>query len=326
MSNVPYSCARAKVLEKTLLGTDRINRMIDSGSPEEAIKILSEVNFGGGLTLSSCIDFEKLIRAEEDRFIAFIREACPSIKLKSFFLKKYDYHNAQTILRSKYLEFDTSAMITRKGLISIECLKDGILSDDYRDFPKQMQTALSDCDNKFVSGTATGAIVGGVFLRAYFDDLYCVCRTNTHLKEIYKAEVDATNITTALRSRDFSFCQNHFIPHGSLSEKDLRILCEGQFENIRSSFRYSVRKDMIFSAIASAEKNLPFSEFERVVDEFAVSYLNKYKYETSGILPFIQYCFYKLADIFNVRIILAGLINGVTGSEIKERLRKGYAG
>ncbi|MCQ2387697.1 MAG: hypothetical protein MJ066_04555 [Clostridia bacterium] len=66
MSNIIYSNARAKFLSNSLLGKDRINRMIDS-SVEDAIKILSEVNFGDNALIESNFDFEKLIDIEKDK-------------------------------------------------------------------------------------------------------------------------------------------------------------------------------------------------------------------------------------------------------------------
>ena len=78
--------------------------------------------------------------------------------------------------------------------------------------------------------------------------------------------------------------------------------------------------------IAAGAACLCYLRYKKVADGYAVSYLMRYKFQSGGMLPFIRYCFYKLADISNVRIILAGLINGEKSADIKDRLREHYAG
>lgn len=326
MSNIPYACGRAVSLEKNLLGSERINRMINSGDPAEAVKILSEVNFGGGVTVSSFINYEKLIGAEEELFVSFIRENCPSKSLRAFLLKKNDYHNAEVLVREKYLKTDLSHILTHDGLIKKDALKKGIMSDSYKDFPQEMQAALTESDRAFAADTATGSLINMYFIRAYFNDLYSFAKKDRYLLAIYRAKADAANITAALRSRDIGYMESAFIPHGNINLKDVPLLCEGHFEDIRAAFRFSEFRDLIFSAVQCAEKDMPLTEFEKSADGYAVSYLMRYKFQSGGMLPFIRYCFYKLADISNVRIILAGLINGEKGADIKDRLREHYAG
>ena len=48
MPNSIFANARAAALSGGLLGAERLNRMIDCASPEDALKILREVGFGAG--------------------------------------------------------------------------------------------------------------------------------------------------------------------------------------------------------------------------------------------------------------------------------------
>ena len=48
MSDSIYANARAAALTGSLLGADRLSRMADCASADEAVKILQEVNFGEG--------------------------------------------------------------------------------------------------------------------------------------------------------------------------------------------------------------------------------------------------------------------------------------
>ena len=68
------------------------------------------------------------------------------------------------------------------------------------------------------------------------------------------------------------------------------------------------------------------SEFEKAADDFPLKILLEKKYSSEGYLPFVTYCYYKLAEIKNVRIILVGLLNGESKTAIKNRLRLTYEG
>ena len=325
MTNAVYSNARARSLEKSLLGAERINRMIDSGDPAEAMKILAEVNFGGGIAVASANDFEILTNAEEKNLIAFIKEACPSKSLKAFLLKKYDYHNAEALIKSKYLKTDSEKFTVENGLLDKDEMREKIMSDDYRDFPEPMKKALAECDAEFAASKASGASINAKFIKAYFADMAHIAKKNGKLSEIYKAKVDSANISTALRTRNFAVAKQDYLYGGTITLSEFKALNEEQFDVLKTKFRFSPRAEMAASAIKAAEKKIPLSEFEKEADEFAVSYLLRFRYATEGVLPFMQYCFYKLADIANVRIIMVGLLNGF-GDNIKSRLRTFYAG
>ena len=93
-----FANARAIAAESGLLGIDRINRMADAATPEEAFKILSEVNFGEGASADAS-EYERAVEAEEKKLAAFIREVSPDERLKIFLLAENDYHNAEAMIR-----------------------------------------------------------------------------------------------------------------------------------------------------------------------------------------------------------------------------------
>ena len=110
MTNAIFANARASALQASLLGADRLNRMVDCASGDDALKILSEVNFGNGVTVASALEADLLIEAEERRYTAFVRETAPSEALCRYLLAEYDYHNAEAIVRSKYMKTDCAPM------------------------------------------------------------------------------------------------------------------------------------------------------------------------------------------------------------------------
>lgn len=326
MANQIYANARAKAHEKYLLGRERINRMIDAETPEEAIKILFEVGFGDGISLENAGEFERLINIENQKFSAFLSEHGAPTIVADYFLIKNDYHNAEAFLKEKYLKNEDSSILVEDGRIEKNSLKDRIMTDDYSSLPTFMKDALLECDAQFVSNSASGQSVNAVFTKAYFKHLYSVCKDDKTLKRLYEFKVDSINIGTAIRARNFSLANDWFLSYGTLSQKDLKELCEEQLETLKERFRYSEYKDVISLAIDAKLKNKPLSEFEKRADELSFDLLKKQKYSTEGLLPYILYCTKKTSEIFNVRVILVGLLNGLDKAQIRERIRNVYEG
>ena len=321
MANAVFAGGRASALQNYLLGEERINRMVDATSFDDALKVLMEINFGDGFSISTPMQFEKLISIEEEKLYSFIKSTSPSKKLEEFLLIKNDYLNAEALIRAKHLKIDDDKMLVNDGIYAKEKLKDLIFADDYKGFPIPLGKALIECDNLFISGKASGVLVSNIFIKAYFEHLYSISKGDKILSKLYKNKVDCVNIGVAFRIRNFLKANSFFIDNGTLSTSDLKKLCDDSFDELKGYFKFSHLFKFIILAIDDAEKNKPLLEFEKYTDYYPVSLLNENKYSISGNLPFMRYVFNKLNDFVNIRIIMIGLINGLDKNQIKNRLR-----
>ena len=321
MANAVFAGGRASALQNYLLGEERINRMIDATSLDDALKVLMEINFGDGFSISTPIHFEKLISIEEEKLYSFIKSTSPSEKLKEFLLLKNDYHNAEAFVRAKHLKIDDDKMLVNDGVYEKDKLKDLIFADDYKGLPKPLRSAIIQCDNLFISNKASGVLVSNIFNKAYFEHLYSVSKGDKILTRLFKNKVDCVNIGVAFRIRNYSKANSFFIDNGTLSPSDLKKLCENSFDELKVYFKFSPLFKVVMLAIEDAEKNKPLLEFEKFTDFYPVSLLDENKYSISGNLPFMRYVFNKLNDFINIRIIMIGLINGLDKNQIKNRLR-----
>ena len=319
MASVLFSSARAVSMEKTLLGEDRLKRMLD-GTADDALKILSEVGFGAGDNVRDEID--AVSTEETAKLSAFIKETAPDEKIAKFFLYPYDFKNAETLIKSKYLKTETT--FAPSGLFEVKDLKERIFADNYGALPKAMATALFNADKVFVDGTASGLYINSLFTKALYEELFALKLKNPFLVKILRAKADLVNVSIAFRTRDFAAAEKQFVLNGELYPDALKSICEDDFDKIRDKFRFSCYKDEIFAATDGIEKGEGLKEFEKASDGYAVKLVKKHRYDQAGDFPFIRYCFYKLADIVNARIILIGLAGGLSAQEITERLRERY--
>lgn len=324
MSNAVYAAARARSQEVYLIGEERLNRLVESATVNDAIKILSEIGFGKGVFDAAGANYESLIYAEKNALYDFIRETCAYPEITRYLLAKSDYKNAEAFVKCKYLKLEADKLTEVSGLILKETLKEKILKDDYDELPQPMKEALLFSDEAFVSSAATGAGISSAFEKAYFEDICGVAKKNKYLLELYKVKADAANAGIALRTRNYAYAKNQFVKTGRLKEEDLKSLCEEPYDALLNKYGRGDDNDFLTRAITAAKNGKPLSDFEREADSFAVEYVKRDKYATEGALPFLQYCLYKLADLTNVRIILSGINGGADKNEIRKRLRAYY--
>ncbi len=321
MASVLYSSARAVVMEKTLLGEDRLKRMVE-GTADDALKILSEVGFGTGDISRAGID--AVSDTETARLCSFIKETAPDDKIKKFFLLPYDFKNAEALIKEKYLK--TESELSAYGLLDVKELREKIFTDSYSSLPKYMAQALLAADKAFVDGTQSGLYINGLFTKALYNELFALNVKDKRLKAVLLSKADLINIGISLRTRNFERAEKQYVHFGKVKERMLKVVCESDFDTIREQFRFTEYKDEVFAALSGIESGAGLKEFEKLCDGFAVKTIKKDRYSSQGILPFIRYCFYKFADIANARIVLVGHSGGLTHEEISDRLREHYEG
>lgn len=323
--NTVYASARAKALENKLVGKDRICRMLDCKTANDALKILTESGFGDGVATESVLDFEKLVSAEYGKFRAFLKETCPDEKILEYFLLPFDYADAQAFIRAKYLKTDVSAMTNVGGVYERDKLSEKIMKDDYSGLTKNLKTALLKCDNLFVDKKATGSAVDAIFKKALYADLYERSLSHTELKDVFSERVDVTNVLTALKVKDYEKFKTFKLSGGKIRDKAFEYLSVSDETDIEK-----VKNEKVSSGIVDCLKSYAEGKsleiFEKYYDDYAVEYFGKELYDTSSVRPYLLYCFYTLSQFKNVRIVMVGLINGLDKDEIKTEVRKGYGG
>ena len=325
MPNSIFANARASALEKSLIGAERLARMAESASAEDAMKILSETGFGGGLLVPAS-ESEQLVEAEERALAAFIRENSPDKKLTRFLLAKYDFHNAEAVMRAKHLRIDPASMAGTEGAYPLAFLEEKFFADDYGAVCAPLRRACMAADALFVGGGATGRKIGALFSRAMFGGLAALAGRNKVLSEIVAIRADAANIGVCLRTGSYLAAREMTVAGGTLGEDALRLLAGESPDTIRERLRLAPQRALIDAALEDASAGRPLLLLERAADSAALTVLKRAKYDNEGNLPFLRYCCYKEAELRNVQIVLTCLSNGTDRAEIRARMRETYEG
>lgn len=312
-----FSNGIIKSLERELLTSAALMRIIDEPDYKSACAALKEQGFGKGV---SADDAEQLFVAETLALDDFAREFSPGREYSEFCLSGIDFYNAERYLRSEYIK-GFPFVQTRTGLV-----KDipAAIEKGGKDLPEEIKKAYAQGKELFENGKATGAEISSIFLKAKYSRLLKKC--GGELGKFVKNEIDAKNVSAALRVKDAEDLETLFIGGGNLPKSDISFICTAEAEKVERKFAFTPFKDMIATAESEKSAGLPLVKFEAEADGFALRELKKRRYDTEGATPFILYYLYKSAEIKNARIIVAGKRAKASAEDIKRRLRTGYDG
>lgn len=325
-SGLLYANARIKSLENNLLSSDKLIRMVESKNLEEALKVLVESNYGGGVVLDNPNNFEELLQNEEKNLINFIREIMPKGTGLEIFLLKLDYHNAKALMKAKYSRIENPEfMMFESGTIDNEKLKDNIMTDNYSSFYEDMADAMKEIDLAFVNGDRNPRIIDNYLDKAFFNH---IAQISKNIKSIMKSYIvalaDLTNFSLLMRFRkaklDVKEFEKSFVNGGKLDLSFFTKLFDQTNEVILEKFKFTDYKDLVNIAI-----NKSLVDFETNVDNYFLNIFKDAKHDMFGISPMAGYYIAKSTEIKVARMVLVCLKNKVDKKLIKQRLRELYA-
>lgn len=310
--------------EKKLLGKERIGRMLNAESLSDAFKILRETPFGGDENTLSCVEYEKLITAEQRAFNAFLRENAPDAECYGWCLYPSDFDNCEAIVKCAHNRQDYGKYVGAEGAFSYETLEKAA-EKGCGELPTELNYAIKEAENAFAEKIQSGMKISAVFTKAKFECLKRVA-TSKALKNILAFDADARNISVALRARKADFAEKMYVAGGTLNGDDLAFLCERTPAEIKHRFRSSLRAHYIADAADALSEGRPFVSLEQAQESVPEEMLSGAKYEISGKEPFLLYYYTRKNEIFNARVILTGKANGLEKTEIRRRIAGAFGG
>lgn len=328
MSNkqsIEFANARIKALEKNLLTKERITRLLDCSELSDALRILSEVNYGGGILLDNPLLFDILLKEEEKRVTSLVISLMPDGYGFESFLIKNDYHNAKVYYKGRFSKGANENALKPTGVI--DKLDTLISAKVYKSLPDGMREALEYLDNLSESGEITPRTIDLALDKGYFKDVFAILKRskNSVIHDYFINLVDYTNILSTERIRKIggneSELELSYIYGGTLSLKELKEVLNRSVNENAEVYRFS-DYSKIFSLVS---KDSSLVSLERFIDNESISLFKRDKTDMFSPSPIAGFYIGKLIELKDVRLILVCLSNGVDKKEIKRRLRETYA-
>jgi len=336
-SNFAYAIGRVRAIEKRLLDKGKFDRMIESRTPEEALKVATEAGYTESSSFSgNAVDYEIMLKEEERKLYTLLKEISSGSEVFDIFLLKNDYHNIKVILKSEFLEIEIDDSLLNTGLIPVSELKTIILDRDFnklsqllKDSSEHMKNSIEEVIDTF-NRTNDPRHIDLILDKAYFNHILNLSEKYgySYVKDLIKIIIDTTNIKTFVRIKSlnmtFDLLKRSLISGGDI---DISVFLENYekgSETLLQKTKHTRYYNLISECIGSYMEKESFARLEKLLDDYIINFVKKSKYKTLGIEPLIGYLVGKENEIKNLRIVMVGKINNISNNIIRERLRETY--
>jgi len=312
-----YQNAKIKSKESELFGKDKIQRLADALSAEEAVRILQE----GGYPLGND-PVEVLAQAEAEAALFFKSTVVSGYGLELFLLIN-DYHNAKVLAKKTYFSGKTDCL-KPDGLLDKGKIEEGIEKDDFSSLPSNMAVAFTDIKKHFVDETLTPSYIDITMDKAMFCAIYAdLPKAHPVVREYFTRLSDYTNIAVACRAKKaglpLSIFENMVVKTGELPLPVLKKIFDlGAEESVEKVSGLGAYKKALLAMKEGA------AHYETYVDDALLAPIKKARFDMFSPAAVIGFYLGKMREIKNVRLLFAKVNNGVDRDVIKVRMRELY--
>ena len=325
-SDFTHAIAIIRVYEKRLLSKQNFDRIIDSNSYEDALKILFE---SLNLNKADNIKYEEILKYDLKETFEKIRKVCPFKEVIDFICIKYDYHNLKVSLKGKYLNKDFSNLFSELGKYDTKELNDHILNEDFDYFDTDVRMSILDSISAFERSNDPQVLEIKLDKGLYKSLIKLAKDLKSDLAlNIIKYSIDFINFKTLLRIKrrgeNVKLFENAVIEDGFINSKMLIDIYSDNLDGLYKYFRSYKHGDVFSEGLKYYLQYNNFSHFEKLADDFIMNITKPFKYKIFGMEPIISFLNAKENEIKTLRIILVGKINNISPYSIRERIREVY--
>lgn len=329
--NFTQAVARLRVLETRLLNKVKIERMIDSTSAEEVLKILQETEYASLMgNIKRAEDYDMLLKEELNRVYSLMYKISPDPVIVDIMSLKYDYHNIKVMLKGRALDKDFSHMLIPVGIVDIEKLKNYMSTSDYRELSPKMREAILEAEKVYHELKDPQKIDIVLDQYMYIDMLARAEETKINfLIDYVKKSIDFSNIKSVIRlkkqHKNAKFLKEVILTGGDIENNVLLRAFDEPIENMAAKFSSTKYAEVVRLGLEEYLKSGKLSELEKLSENYIMKTLKDAKYVTFGPEPIFAYIAAKETEIKIIRIIMVGKLNNVDTAVIRERVRDVYA-
>lgn len=312
-----FANGRVSVLSTKLFGADKFVRLAECGGISEAVRLLADGGYGGGIVVNDANDYIEMLRNETEKLLAEFKELCTNDGARKFFLANYDFVNAKVLMKAKYMRIDGTKGCFAQASFDVDKMQADFVNDDYSAYPKQMAEGCDAADDRFARGQRMPSVVDEELDKAMFAYMKkCAASSGLRVvKQLCAFRIDATNVVTLARAKKAGFERERFeqlIVDGGKVKMDVLLRLWNEDNSVVSDLPDDVRKvyEAVCRNVADGEEVRRNKEFELLTSDP----------DTLSVAPVLVYFARKTHEIDLVRMILIGVKNNLDKDEIKRRI------
>lgn len=311
-----FANGRVSVLTTRLFTADKFVRLAECNSLAEAVRLLADGGYGGGVVLANPNDYDNMLRAETERLLAEFKELCVNVAARNFFLAQYDFVNAKVLMKAKYMRADGVHGCFAEATFPPAKMQADFVDDNYADYPKAMAEGCDAVDARFAAGERAPSVVDAELDKAMFAYMKkCAAKSGISVvKKLCAYRIDATNIITIARAKKAGFDETKFLSlviDGGKVKRDTLVSLWRANAQAASDLPDDIRA--VWNALpdpARAEDVRRNKEFEMLTTGG----------DSLSVAPVLLYFARKSHETDLVRMIIIGVKNNLPKEEIKRRI------
>ena len=318
--------ARIRAMENRLVTRERMERMLDARTDDEAAKVLAECGYGE-LSALTHAGLDEMLSNARSALYKELKTAVPDRRLLEVFQLKYDYHNAKTLIKAAAVGAEAERLLMEGGRWSAGQIKEAWQRDSLRDFTDTFRRAVTQA-RELLNAGGDPQLADFVLDRAYFEEMGELAQAtgSAFLEGYVRLFIDATNLRSAVRAgrmgKGSDFLNQVLLPGGNVEP---HVFTSAKGSDLAALFRADPLSE---AAAAGAALTAPGSgeltAFERLCDNAVMAYLARARRIPFGEQAVIGYLYARETEFTVIRTILSGRMAGLTADTIRERLRDCY--
>lgn len=320
-----YISTRIRSLENKLLTQERMERMLEARTTEEAAKILAECGYEGLEPITSANLEKSLALAREGTFHE-LAEASPNPQIVDVFRVKYDYHNAKAVLKAIATNQEAGHLLIDAGRIPASQLEAALRQGELAPLPEQLRQAVAAASQELA---ATGDPQKCDFYldRSYYEEMTALAEASRSkfLQGYVRLMIDTANLKATVRSMRMAkgekLLRTVLVVGGNISPDVILAECEKNAP-LDELFSGVLQEAAKFGTVTA--KGGRQTAFEKACDNALNHYLQESRMIPFGDAVLVAYAAARENEITAARIILSGRLAGVPTESIRERLRDAY--
>ena len=318
--------ARIRAMETRLLTRERMERMLEARTDEEAAKVLAECGYGELSTLTHGA-LDEMLSAARGALYKELKGAVPQKGLVEVFQMKYDYHNAKTLIKAAAVGTEADRLLMEGGRWTAAQIKDAFQRDSLRDFTDPFRQAVTQA-RELLNGGGDPQLADFVLDRAYFEEMRAAAQAtgSSFLQGYVRLLIDATNLRSAVRAarmgKGSDFLRRVFLPNGDIQIDGLLAAGSGGAD-LAGIFAHTYLTAAAQEG-AAVMRGGSLTGFERLCDDAVMHYLAQARRIPFGEQAVIGYLYARESEFTAIRTILSGRMAGLDADTIRERLREAY--
>lgn len=323
-----YASTRVRALEKNMLNSRDLEKMLDAASTEESYKTANDISLHSRLPLAQ---YEQAIGDMLKSEYALVYSLTERNDIFDIFRYKYDGHNLKVLIKSRVLESDPLPVMSPLGLLSPEKLREQFKAGKLEGLPETICEAASAA-NEALAKSHDPQTVDILIDRAVMTSM----KTSAEVVDfpfltlLVASIIDIENIRAAVRLKrmgsDVSVLKRLAVEGGALSLSSLYAAFEAEgFAAMRECLFVTDYYNHFAPLFDALSPKTPLTAFERGADNYLIERLRSSRLIAFGLEPVICYLLAKENEAKLIRIVLASRMAGVERAKISERLREPYA-